>query len=262
MNSVLPTAGRFVLLKYDCLPFLIVDTRCTDVPAALIHEYINNRQSLHVCTINAEIGWSCLNNSGSEFLKEVDYWVPDGVGISLITRFVFGSPCGKIAGIDLAENLVSASRSCGLKIALFGSRPSVLERASSYLQNKYPGSYVCAAIDGYRGPQGIREFKRLCKDGGANIVLVACGHPLQDRLILDFKNEFSAIFVGVGGSFDVWSGLKKRAPRFVQMLGLEWAYRIAQDPSPGRLKRSLALPLFFLECVKLRFLSLMRTSIQ
>ena len=56
--------------------------------------------------------------------------------------------------------------------------------------------------------EGIRKFNSLCKENAANIVLVACGHPLQDQLIIDFKKELSAVFVGVGGSFDVWSGLK------------------------------------------------------
>ena len=258
MNNVSPAVDRFALIKYDCLPFSLVDTRKTDVSAALVHKYINTNRSIHVCTINAEIGWSCLNNPDSNFLEEVDYWVPDGVGVSLISRFVFKRPCGKIAGIDLAENLVRASRAYGLKIALFGSKSSVLERASSYIQSKYPGSRVCVAIDGYSGLEGISKFKRLCKENGADIVLVACGYPLQDQLIVDCKKDFSAVFIGVGGSFDVWSGLKRRAPRFVQILGLEWAYRIAQDPSPRRIKRSLALPLFVLECVRLRIFGLVK----
>ena len=260
MNSPLPAANHVVLLKYDCLPFLLMDTSSTDVPAFLIHEYIKNGRSIHVCTINAEIGWSCLNDSGSLLLEEVDYWVPDGVGVSLMSRLIFGSPSGKIAGIDLAENLVSNSRTYGLKIALFGSRSPVLERASAYLQSKYPGTRVCAAIDGYSGLEGISEFKRLCRENGADIVFVACGYPLQDQLIADFKKDFTAVFVGVGGSFDVWSGFKRRAPRFVQILGLEWAYRIVQDPSPRRIKRSLALPLFVLECLRLRVIALAKAS--
>ena len=77
-----------------------------------------------------------------------------------------------------------------MKVALFGSKSYVLERASSYIQTKYPGSRICAAIDGYSGFEGIRKFKTLCKDNAADIVLVACGHPMQDQLIIDFKKDF------------------------------------------------------------------------
>ena len=167
MNNFSPTAGCFVLLKHNCLPFSLVDTRSADVSAGLIYEYINAKRSIHVCTINAEIAWSYLNDPCSTLLKEVDYWVPDGVGVSLISRFVFRRPCGKIAGIDLAENLISASRDYGLKIALFGSKSYILERVSSYIQTNYPGSRICAAIDGYSGFEGIRKFKSLCKENAA-----------------------------------------------------------------------------------------------
>tara|TARA_B100000683_G_C12416006_1_gene525855 strand:+ start:320 stop:769 length:450 start_codon:yes stop_codon:yes gene_type:complete len=147
-----------------------------------------------------------------------------------------------------------------LKIALFGPKSYILERALSYIQTKYLGSRICAAIDGYSGFEGILKFKSLCKDNAADIVLVAWGHPLQDQLIIDFKKDFSPVFVGAGGSFDVWSGLKKRAPRLIQMLGLEWAFRILQDPTPNRIRRFFALPLFVLACLRLWIVDFVRIS--
>jgi hypothetical protein len=94
--NVTLAADCFVLLKHGCLPFSLIDTRHTDVCAALIHEYINTNHSTHVCTANAEIGWTYLNNPGSILRKEVYRWVPDGVDVLLMSRFVLGALSAKL----------------------------------------------------------------------------------------------------------------------------------------------------------------------
>jgi N-acetylglucosaminyldiphosphoundecaprenol N-acetyl-beta-D-mannosaminyltransferase len=92
-----------------------------------------------------------------------------------------------------------------------------------------------------------------CQDESVKVVLFALGHPAQDEFICKNLGLLPAIWEGVGGSFDVWSGTKKRSPRFLSLLGLEWFYLILQDPGSARLKRLSDLPAFCFDMFFYRF---------
>ena len=114
---------------------------------------------------------------------------------------------------------------------------------------EYPGLVVAGARDGYFKPEDEDEIVAEINASGAELLLVALGSPKQEKFIRKHRDELVNVkaAIGVGGSLDVWAGTLKRAPEFYQKHGLEWLYRLIQEPS--RYKRMAAIPLFMLKVV-------------
>lgn len=140
----------------------------------------------------------------------------------------------RIPGVELAEELMVYGNQYGKRIFLLGAKQEVLDALCGVIREKYPNLTICGAVNGYVQDKDavFEEMKAQAPD----IVLVALGMPVQEKLIYKHFRDFSkGIFVGVGGSFDVLSGKKQRAPEFFIRHNLEWFYRLAKEPS--RIKR-------------------------
>jgi N-acetylglucosaminyldiphosphoundecaprenol N-acetyl-beta-D-mannosaminyltransferase len=167
-------------------------------------------------------------------LNSSDYNVPDGNGIILASRLLKTPIPKRICGIELAEELMAASEAMGLRLFLYGGEEGVAVNAALKLCEKYPNLKIVGSQNGYAKDKS-KVFEEIIKKK-PDIVLVALGIPMQEKLIYQHLDKFNkGIFVGVGGSFDTISGSKKRAPKIFIKLNLEWFYRIACEPK--RIKR-------------------------
>ena len=140
----------------------------------------------------------------------------------------------RIPGVELAQGLMAYGHDYSKSIFLLGAKQEVIDALCAVIREKYPNLIICGAVNGYVGDKDavFENMKKLVPD----IVLVALGMPAQEKLIYKHFRDFrKGIFVGVGGSFDVLSGMKQRAPEFFIKHNLEWFYRIASEPS--RFKR-------------------------
>ncbi len=156
--------------------------------------------------------------------------VPDGIGIVKVCDMIGYPVKERIPGVEIAEKLLQNADDHHSKLALFGAKSEVLNRLKGKINDHYPNIDLVLAVDGYikEKDQVMQEIAMLHPD----IVLVALGIPAQEQLIYRHLNEFDhGILVGVGGSFDVMSGCKKRAPKIFIKCNLEWLYRIAKEPS-------------------------------
>lgn len=160
--------------------------------------------------------------------------VPDGIGIVKTTKMIGYEIEERITGIDIANKLLEYGNELKKSIYLFGSKQEVIESMLDVLKSNYPNIEIAGASNGYeKDKDGI--FKKIIKKK-PDIVLVALGIPAQEKLIYKHIDKFDkGIFVGVGGSLDVISGHKKRAPKIFIKLNLEWLYRIMKEPK--RIKR-------------------------
>ena len=122
-----------------------------------------------------------------------------------------------------------------------------MAKAKENFLNQYPNLQFCYVRNGYFSDDEavIQEIKKV----SPQIILVGLGSPRQEEFISKLKNEISGcVFVGVGGSFDVFSGIVKESPKIFQKLGLEWLYRTISQPE--RIKRILpTLPIFLIKCI-------------
>ena len=154
----------------------------------------------------------------------------------------------RIAGVELGRRLAEEFAKSGKRVAMVGAKPEIIKKASENLKNEIPGLNLIYVQDGYftDDERVLAELKNASPD----LVLVALGSPKQEEFISRAKNLLpKALMIGLGGSFDVWSGVVERAPLFYQKAGLEWLYRTVKEPK--RFKRIFpTLPLFVLSVLK------------
>lgn len=162
------------------------------------------------------------------------FLVPDGIGIVKAARMINYDVKETITGIDIANELLKLGNKQKKSIYLFGAKQEVIDSMEKVLKESYPNLNLVGMSNGYEKDKD-KIFEKIVKTK-PDIVLVALGIPLQEKLIYKHLDKFDkGIFVGVGGSFDVISGHKKRAPKIFIKLNLEWLYRILKEPK--RLKR-------------------------
>lgn len=160
--------------------------------------------------------------------------VPDGIGIVKATKMIGYDIEERITGIDIATKLLEYGNEQKKSIYLFGAKQEVIDSLLEVIINKYQNLKIVGSSNGYEKDKDS-VFKKIIEER-PDIVLVALGIPAQEKLIYKHLSKFDkGIFVGVGGSFDVISGHKKRAPKIFIKLNLEWLYRIMKEPK--RIKR-------------------------
>lgn len=169
--------------------------------------------------------------------------VSDSAGLSWAARTLGEPPLQRYPGIDLALDLCRMAERKKVSIFLLGGAAGVAEQAASFLKRLMPGLSITGMRDGFfkasETPSVIEEIRQ----SGARFILVALGMPKQDLWISDNQGQLPAgLYMGVGGTFDIWAGRLKRAPKFMRNLGLEWLYRLGQEPS--RWRRMKGLPVF------------------
>ncbi len=160
--------------------------------------------------------------------------VVDGIGVIKGAKLLKMDLEHRVLGVDLALQLLSYCNELGKSVYLLGAKPEVIEKMKETISRDYPNAKLVGAVDGYVEDKDEVFADMLEKQ--PDVILVALGIPRQEKLISKHYEKFDkGIFVGVGGSFDVISGDKKRAPSFFVKLNLEWLYRITKEPN--RLKR-------------------------
>ena len=210
---------------------------------------LKNNKKMFIVTANPE---TFMKSDSDLELKKLlldkeTVLVPDGIGIVKAARSIGYNIEQRITGIDIANKLLDYGNELRKSIYLFGSAEEVIVSMKEVLRDKYSNLEVVGASNGYVKDRD-KVFKEIAKLN-PDIVLVALGIPHQEKLIFKHLDKFDkGIFVGVGGSFDVISGHKKRAPKIFIKLNLEWLYRILKEPK--RLKRFFNSNVLFMFKVK------------
>ncbi len=161
-------------------------------------------------------------------LSETAEIVPDGVSVVKAMNMLGLPAKERITGVDLAEKLLEAAGKGKKSVFLLGAKEEVVSALAGKLRRKYPGISL-RFRNGYDGDkdQIFEEIAALAPD----LVLVGLGVPAQELLICRHLEKFSkGVLMGVGGSFDVLSGSKRRAPAVFVKTNTEWLYRIAREP--------------------------------
>ncbi|MBK8190568.1 MAG: WecB/TagA/CpsF family glycosyltransferase [Vampirovibrionales bacterium] len=204
---------------------------------------------LHVVTLNPEMIMQAQQDPElDDILKTAGLSIPDGAGVVWALRRQ-GIAVQRLPGIELAEALLARAAQRGWPVAFIGAQAATLDAAIAALSTRYPGLAVAYAHHGFFSTdEEEAACAQACADARPKAVFVALGAPRQEKWIRRHAGRFTpnTALLGVGGSLDVWSGLKRRAPAVLRRLNLEWAYRIASEP--WRLQRTYkTLPLFALK---------------
>lgn len=201
-----------------------------------LEKKLKEEQKMFIVTANPETFMTGANDQevSQILLDEKVTVVPDGIGIVKGANMLGYEVKERIPGIEIAWSLLKLGNEQKKSIFLLGASEEVKEKMIEKLENDYPNLKILGAINGY-GKDKDKDFEKI-KKAKPDIILIALGIPAQEKLIYKHLDDFSkGIFVGVGGSLDVISGTKKRAPKIFQNLGLEWLYRLVKEPK--RIKR-------------------------
>ncbi|MBR2651101.1 MAG: WecB/TagA/CpsF family glycosyltransferase [Clostridia bacterium] len=188
-----------------------------------------------VCTVNPEILTEAMGDRTLSRYLHSSVNIPDGVGVRHALR-VRGVRTDTLPGVELGEELLDITP---VRLGIIGGREGIAEAALASLASRHPSVTPVLAASGF----GYRylEYREMIENSGADLVYVCLGCPKQERLILHMREYFpSVLFIGLGGSADVYAGAVRRAPRIFRRLGGEWIWRILSEP-----QRILRLPRLF-----------------
>lgn len=213
----------------DYLPYLYADGM--ERLSVSLQELACRGPARLVMTVNPELLMEAQRNPAYEaiLLDSRTIAVPDGIGVIQAEKWLHGRSLEKIPGVDLAVRLMEMANEKKEKVFLYGARPEVLEALLEKWKRKYPGIQWVGTYSGYgQDEDRLRQEIQLAQPA---VVLAALGCPAQERFLFSCLPYLQrGVLVGVGGSFDVLSGKKKRAPQWVQGLHCEWLWRILREP--------------------------------
>ena len=191
--------------------------------------------------INAEKVLTAEDNPEvRSLISDAEFKYADGISVVRSIRKKYPQAnVSRVAGADLWEALMARAGKEGTPVFLIGGKAEVLAQTAEQLRARWSVNIV-GSQDGYFTPQSREALFAQVHQSGAKIVTVAMGSPKQEILMRDCRRVHpDALYMGVGGTYDVFTGHVKRAPRLWQNLGLEWLYRLLSQPS--RISRQLRL---------------------
>ena len=226
------------------LPVHVMD----DYPDWLLYS-LKEGKGIHVVTLNSEMTIQAEKNPTlANIIQNAELVIPDGAGVVLYLQYLLGEKIQRIPGIELAEKLLQtvAQKEISASIFFYGGTPGVATTAADLWKQKLPTLTISGTHSGYHSPEEEQELLQSLSQLQPQIIFVGLGVPRQELWIS--KNRHlcpNSIWIGIGGSFDIWSGTKTRAPNWLANNNLEWLYRLYQEP--WRWRRMLAIPEFVLK---------------
>ncbi|WP_379970750.1 WecB/TagA/CpsF family glycosyltransferase [Ectobacillus sp. sgz5001026] len=209
--------------------------------------------AFHIVTANPEIVMCAKKDPQfKESLLQADLITPDGIGVVKVSGW-FGEPIPeRVGGFDMMNQwLGQFTKEDAVKLYLLGAKQHVVEKAAAVLSETYPGVIISGYHNGYFRDEEEEDIIQKVQEAKPDILLVALGFPRQETFIMRNKHRMGAkVAVGVGGSFDVWAGEVKRAPKWMQAINLEWFYRLISNPT--RWRRQIVLIEFLQEAIRAR----------
>lgn len=225
------------------------DSVSLDGAVEILLSNLENGKQTALYTPNSEIVQSCIDSPELfEVINSGELIIPDGIGVVKAGR-ILGTPFehGKVAGIEVGEELIKRVAGTEYKIFFLGGKPGIAETATDSLREKYGDITFVGCADGYFDKTGEQNNEVIEKinNSGADILYVCLGAPTQEKWIFNNRNRLPNVklMLALGGSLDGYAGVVKRAPKIFIKLGLEWFYRLLCDPK--RIGRMMKLPKFY-----------------
>lgn len=206
-----------------------------DAVADELERWLAAREQGFVCLANVHVLETARRNAElAAALAQARLVLPDGAPVAWAARRLGAAGATRIAGADLVDELCRRSPAAGWRHFFLGSTAETLARLERNVRARYRGIDVCGT---YSPPFGLLSRARVeseCEIVNAarpDVVWVGLGAPKQERWMALAREQLDApVLAGVGAVFEFLAGTKARAPRVVQQLGLEWAFRLAQEP--------------------------------
>lgn len=218
-------------------------------------EEINNYEKVNIISGNPEILMNGLNDKriSEVFHAKNSIIIPDGIGVVIASKIVKQPVIEKVPGIEVMDEIVAKCAADRKGIFLIGTKQDILEECIDKLKEKHKGINILGSHNGFFDIDNCKNIIDEIKEKKPYALFVAMGSPRQELFIKKYIDELPCkVFMGVGGSFDVFAGKITRAPKWMINLGLEWLHRVIKEPS--RIKRLSAIPKFLLKVKRSKYI--------
>jgi len=223
----------------------IVNTTMTEALDWIEQRVQNNQKALIAFVNPACLNIAYTNQAYHQVLQNVDRILPDGIGIKIGCRLLNQSLLANINGTDLFPRLCERVADHSYSLYLLGGMDGVAEKAAITMQQRYPNLKIAGFHDGYFSDQQESSIIEMINNSGAAILLVGFGVPKQELWLASHRDQLNPIVcMGIGGLFDYYSGRIPRAPVWMREIGLEWSWRLIQEPSRMWKRYIIGNPLF------------------
>jgi N-acetylglucosaminyldiphosphoundecaprenol N-acetyl-beta-D-mannosaminyltransferase len=194
--------------------------------------WIRSGRRGYICTVNVAILMMMRSDPKLQsFVDRASLVVVDGQPLVWASHLQHDHLPERVTGVDLVDELCKLAAEEGFGVYFLGARRDVIETAAERLVERSPGLDVCGIADGYFDASEAPQRARAIRESGAKILIVGMGVPRQEEFIESNWDELGIeLTVPVGGSFEVIAGTARRAPDFLQRIGMEWSFRLAQEP--------------------------------
>ncbi|KOR24090.1 WecB/TagA/CpsF family glycosyltransferase [Clostridium sp. L74] len=209
---------------------------------------IDKYKKVNIISGNPEVLYNGLNNKElfKNFTDKNSIIIPDGVGVVLASKIIKSPVKEKIAGIELMDSILKKCSENGKAVYLLGTTEDVLKECERKLLIKYKNLNIVGKHNGFFHMDNCKDILEDIKESKSYALFIAMGCPRQEKFITKYMDKLPCkIYMGVGGSFDVFAGKVKRAPKWMINCNLEWLYRVIKEPY--RINRLAAIPKFLLK---------------
>ena len=193
-----------------------------------------NKKSQYVCVANVHMLIEAYNDSSfANVVNNANIITPDGVPLTWALKMFYNVKQDRVAGMDLLPELLRKAQLLNLPVFFYGGTEEMLDRTKTYLNEHYSGIKIAGTLSPPFRKATVEEDNRaveIINNSGAAFVFVVLGCPKQERWMASMKERINAVMIGVGGALPVLISMQKRAPFWMQYSGLEWVYRLVQEP--------------------------------
>ncbi|MEM7726710.1 MAG: WecB/TagA/CpsF family glycosyltransferase [Cyanobacteria bacterium P01_A01_bin.45] len=195
-------------------------------------KWIRSGRRGYIATVNVAISMMMYSDPKlQEYVDNASLVVADGQPIIWSSKLFHPCLPERVTGVDLVDGLCAIANQENFRVFLLGAQTDVIKIVVNKFQKKYPQLKICGSHDGYFHPDEVHQIVETIKEKNTQILIIGMGVPRQENFIKNnLKESGINLAIGVGGSFQVIAGRKKRAPFWMQEAGLEWLYRLIQEP--------------------------------
>ena len=221
-------------MKSEILKLKVDITSYKEVIQQIFSWIDSDNSGKYICVSNVHMCMEAFDdNTFCDLVNNADLVVPDGKPLVWTQRLSGYKNATQVRGPDLFIKLCRQAQAGNIPIGLYGGTENSLADLLSYLKTEFPGLKISIAISPPFRDLTIFEEKSYMDEinqSGAKILFIGIGCPKQEKWMARHKNTVSCVMIGVGATFDLYSGKKKHAPRWMQKMGCEWLYRLSTEP--------------------------------
>jgi N-acetylglucosaminyldiphosphoundecaprenol N-acetyl-beta-D-mannosaminyltransferase len=238
-----PSEQRLPFDRADVLGFRVAVLSEADV-LEFVRDQVEHKRPSQIVTVNAE--FVMLARRDPEFaavIRSAALATPDGAGVVWAMRRDGTRQGRRVGGSDLIWSISEQAAGMGHRVFLLGAGEGIARQAGEMLVSRYPGLQIAGSHSGSPNLDEEASIVNLIRHSESDILFVAFGAPAQDLWIArNLASTGASVAIGVGGSFDYVAGRTRRAPEWMRDRGLDWLWRLLQQP--WRWRRMLVLPAF------------------